>query len=253
MLYTVKEVAELTGATIKTLHYYHKIGLLDPCEITDAGYRLYGEKELESLQQILFYRELDFSLNDIKKALEDEPSRLTCLTKQQDLLMVRRQRLDCLLKTIEKSIILTRKGEVMDKSSMFQGFNKEEWENSLSEQREYIKEKYGYDIPEVKEEQVDNMNENAAEAKHFILYLSYALKNGWKANDKRIQKVIYRHIAFLNSHGNKITAKSFAAQAKFFVEDDFHRNMLESQQIGLSYYLSIAADMYATSDQEKIE
>ncbi|XWX60162.1 MerR family transcriptional regulator [Desulfitobacterium sp. AusDCA] len=64
MLYTVKEVAELAGVTIKTLHHYHKIGLLLPCEITDAGYRLYGPKELERLQQILFYRELDFSLND---------------------------------------------------------------------------------------------------------------------------------------------------------------------------------------------
>ncbi len=68
--YTVKEIAELTGVTIKTLHHYHKIGLLEPCKVTDAGYRLYGIKELERLQQILFYRELDFSLGDIKKLLK---------------------------------------------------------------------------------------------------------------------------------------------------------------------------------------
>lgn len=248
MLYTVKNVAELTGVTIKTLHHYHKIGLLEPCEITDAGYRLYGEKELERLQQILFYRELDFSLNDIKKALEDEPSRLMSLAKQQELLMARRQRLDCLLKTIGKSIILTKKGEVMDKSAMFQGFNKEEWESSLSEQRKYIKEKYGYDLPEVKEDQVDDMNEKAAEAKQFICYLSEALRNGWKANDMRIKQVLEKHITFLNNHGNNIDAKSFAAQAKFFLEDDFHRNMLESQQVGLSYYLFVVAEMYTTSN-----
>jgi DNA-binding transcriptional MerR regulator len=59
MLYTVNEVA-----TVKTLHHYHKIGLLEPCDISDAGYRLYGNEELERLQQILFYRELDFSLKD---------------------------------------------------------------------------------------------------------------------------------------------------------------------------------------------
>jgi DNA-binding transcriptional MerR regulator len=61
MLYTVKEVSDLSGVTIKTLHHYHKIGLLKPREISEAGYRLYGERELERLQEILFYRELELS------------------------------------------------------------------------------------------------------------------------------------------------------------------------------------------------
>lgn len=245
MLYTVKEVSELTGATIKTLHYYHKIGLLQPCEITDVGYRLYGTKELERLQQILFYRELDFSLKDIKKALEGELNRLECLDKQQKLLLARKQRLDCLLKTINESIVLGKKGEVMDKSIMFKGFNKEEWKDALSEQSKYIKDKYGYDMPEVQEAQVDNMNEQAIEAQKFIDYIKDGLKSGWKANDERIQEVFKNHITFLNNHGHNTDAKSFAAQTRFFVDDDFHRSMLENQQVGLSYYLYTAADMYA--------
>ena len=247
MIYTVKEVAEIAGVTIKTLHHYHKIGLLKPSQITDAGYRLYGEKELERLQQILFYRELDFSLNDIKKALEDEPSRLVCLTEQQELLNARKQRLDCLLKTIGDSIVLARRGVIMDKSAMFNGLNKEEWENALSEQSEYLEDKYGYELPEVKATQVVNLNEQAAEAQQFIISISEALKNGWKANDNRLQEVLKEHIAFLNKHGHNTDAKAFAAQAKFFLEDDFHRKMLESQQIGLSYYLYVTADMYAAN------
>lgn len=87
MQYTVKEVERLTGVTVKALHHYHKIGLLVPYEISDAGYRFYGENELERLQQILFYRELDFSLKDIKKAMDNEPNRLECLTQQKDLLL----------------------------------------------------------------------------------------------------------------------------------------------------------------------
>ncbi|AET66284.1 putative transcriptional regulator [Desulfosporosinus orientis DSM 765] len=94
MLYTVKEAANLTGITVKTLYHYHKIGLLTPQSISDAGYRLYSMKELEQLQRILFFRELDFSLKDIKKVLEDEPSRQLCLTNQYELLYARRQRLD---------------------------------------------------------------------------------------------------------------------------------------------------------------
>lgn len=245
MLYTVKEVAELAGVTIKTLHHYHKIGLLQPREITDAGYRLYGAKELEQLQQILFYRELDFSLKDVKKALEDESSRLECLTKQQELLIARKQRLECLLKTIGDSITLAKKGEVMDKSAMFNGLKKEEWENALSEQGKYLKDKYGYNMPKVQDDQVDNLNEQAAEAKRFICGISDALKNGWKADDKKLQQMLENHISYLKSQGHSINAKSFAAQARFFLEDEFHRNMLEKQQIGLSYYLCIAAEMYA--------
>ena len=248
MLYTIKEVAELTGVTIKALHHYHKIGLLQPCEITDAGYRLYGQDTLELLQQILFYRDLDFPLNDIKKVLENEPTRIECLVKQQELLFARKQRLDCLLKTINESIVLGKKGEVMDKSAMFQGFNKEEWKEVLSEQSEYLKEKYGYDMPTVDDSHVDSMNEQAKEAQQFIGRIRDALKNGWKANDEKMQEILRDHITFLNRHGHNIDAKSFAAQTKFFIDDDFHRGMLENQLIGLSYFLCIAADIYANSN-----
>lgn len=196
MLYKVKEISELTGVTIKTLYYYHKIGLLKPCKISDAGYRLYGEKELERLQQILFYKELDFSLKDIKKTLENEPSRIMCLIKQQKLLFARRQRSDVLLETIGNSINLVKKGETMNKEEMFKGFNVDEWENALLEHNNYIKDNYGYQIPKIKYENLENMNESAKEAQRFIEYLATALKSGWKASDKRLQKVLKDHIKF---------------------------------------------------------
>lgn len=75
MLYTVNEVAKLSGTTIKTLYHYQKIGLLMPEVVTENGYRYYGENELKRLQQILFYRELDFPLDRVKAALDHEPDR----------------------------------------------------------------------------------------------------------------------------------------------------------------------------------
>lgn len=63
---TVKEVADLAGISVRTLHYYDDIGLLVPDEITDSGYRLYSDENLETLQQILFFKELDFPLKEIK-------------------------------------------------------------------------------------------------------------------------------------------------------------------------------------------
>jgi Predicted transcriptional regulators len=246
MLYSVNEVANLTGVTVKTLYHYHKIGLLEPYEISDAGYRLYSSNDLERLQQILFYRELDFTLKDIKKALEDEPRRLLCLTNQYELLIARRQRLDCVLKTLEKSITLTKKGETMDKNAMFVGLNRDEWENALSEQNEYLKDKYGANLL-AKDIQVDDLNLKATEAKQFLKNMSDALKNHWAVTDERLHNLIDEHLEFLNNHGTTIDAKSFVGQTKFFLQDEFHRDMLENQQTGLSYYLFIAAEEFAVT------
>lgn len=92
---------------------------------------MYGVKELERLQQILFYRELDFPLEKIKQLLEGE-SRLGILSDQKDLLLARKQRLDRLIQTLDESIESVVKGEVMDQSSMFKGFESEQkWKNAL--------------------------------------------------------------------------------------------------------------------------
>jgi DNA-binding transcriptional MerR regulator len=248
MFYTVKEVAELTGITVKTLYHYHKIGLLKPCRISQAGYRLYGTKELERLQQILFYRELEFSLQDIQKALEDEPGRQACLRNQYELLIARRQRLDCLLKTLEESILHAGKGIMMDNKAMFKGFNQEEWKNALSEQNKYLQEKYAYDMMAQNDIQADDLNEKAMEARQFLQSLAQALQNGWAITDERLHTLIENHLHFLNTHGIKIDAQSFVSQTRFFLEDDFHRNMLENQQPGLCYYLCLAAEKFASTN-----
>ena len=67
---TVKEVSEITGLTIRTLRYYDEIGLLKPTQLTDAGYRLYDNRALEKLQEIMFFRELEVPLTDIKEMME---------------------------------------------------------------------------------------------------------------------------------------------------------------------------------------
>lgn len=68
---TVKEISNITGISVRTLHYYDKIGLLKPTEKSDAGYRLYDDKALEQLQQILFFREFDIPLKEIKTLMEN--------------------------------------------------------------------------------------------------------------------------------------------------------------------------------------
>ena len=177
MSYTVHEVSKLSGVTIKTLYHYQKVGLLMPESVGENGYRYYGDKELKQLQQILFYRELDFSLKNIKKALDNEPDRLCCLNEQYSMLKEREHRLTGILHTLEEAIQQEKKGVAMSKEKMFRGLNKNQWEEALADQNKYLKEKYDYEL-DVNNIDVDEMNEKADEAVEFMSYMAAALKNG---------------------------------------------------------------------------
>ena len=95
---TVHEVSRLTGVSIRTLQYYDRIGLLPPAEYTDAGYRLYDDAALETLQQILLFRELEFPLKDIGRIIHN-PSfdRQKALDQQIELLELKKEHLDSLI------------------------------------------------------------------------------------------------------------------------------------------------------------
>ncbi|QJD85956.1 MerR family transcriptional regulator [Cohnella herbarum] len=251
MLYTVKEVSELSNVTIKTLHYYHKIGLLIPSTVSDAGYRLYGSKELERLQEILFYKELEFPLDQIKEMMEHLSDRLSILSEQEELLLRRKQRLDIIVQTLRKSIAHIKGGETMDNQEMFKGFeNEEDWKRALTDQNQYLQETYGMEALEVAPTDVLELNEQAVEAMTFMNNMASSLREGIKHNDEKIGNWIGNHLEFMNGHGNPISANDFAAQTRFFLSDDFHLKMLEGQQTGLAYYLSAAAESFAAKNLE---
>ena len=99
---TVKEISDLTGISVRTLHYYDEIGLLKPTEKSDAGYPLYDYKALETLQQILFFREFDISLKEIKAVL-DNPAleRNQILQVQRKMLVTKKERMERLIASID--------------------------------------------------------------------------------------------------------------------------------------------------------
>ena len=110
---TVKQVTTLTGVSVRTLHYYDELGLLTPSEVTAAGYRLYGDDKLERLQQILFFRELDFPLREIARILDSPDfSRQEALRQQKRLLTLKRDRLEgqsrVFMHNIRFSFVLSR-------------------------------------------------------------------------------------------------------------------------------------------------
>lgn len=100
---SISQVARLTCISIRTLQYYDEIGLLKPSELTASGYRLYNDEALQTLQQILFFKELGFSLKEIKEILENPDfDRIAAFKKQKELFLLKRNRINRLIELLER-------------------------------------------------------------------------------------------------------------------------------------------------------
>lgn len=128
--YPVKKLAKIAGVSVRTLHHYDRIGLLKPSERTPAGYRLYGRDEMLRLQQILFYKELDFGLKAIRELLDDPGfDRLQSLENHRKMLLARKKRLGKLVQTITKTIVHLKKEVKMNYEELYEGLPKEQAES----------------------------------------------------------------------------------------------------------------------------
>lgn len=243
-MYTVHEVAKMAHSTVKTLHYYHKIGLLIPEQTTEAGYRLYGKKDVERLQQILFYKELDFPLKDIKQLLDGELDRENTLMHQKYLLQQKIERLKGLIKTINSSIQSAKEGVDLDMETMFKGFeSEEEWKEALKDQNEHLKKEYNLNLSNEPMD-VESMNESAREAQSFNEDMIRFLQEGFSAKDPKVFDRVKEHLSFLDKKGHPATPQDFRNQTEFFIEDDFHRTMFDQWQVGYIYFLNNVAANY---------
>ena len=119
----------MAGVTPRTLHHYDEIGLLKPSRIGDNGYRYYGEESLLKLQQILFYRELDFPLDDIRKIMgRRDFDVLSTLETHKESLIRQMERTKRLLVTVDNTINHIKGEKLMSQKDLFEGFSEEEQE-----------------------------------------------------------------------------------------------------------------------------
>ena len=160
--YGVKEVANLSGVSIRTLHHYDAIGLLKPVQRTEAGYRSYGADELLRLQQILFYKELDFPLKKIKALLEAPDFDLVnALEQHKSALKLRQKRIAQLLKTLDHTVNELKKGGIMSKpETLYEGLPKE----FGTTYREEVRQSYGEDALANSESALQNLGKKGVEA-----------------------------------------------------------------------------------------
>lgn len=126
MAYTVKKLASVSGVSVRTLHFYDEMGLLAPAYVGDNGYRYYEEEQLLMLQQILFFREMGFELKQIQDVLnQSDFDKLQALKTHKEVLLSKQQRLQELMRTIDKTIEQLSGGKRMKSEELYYGFDSE--------------------------------------------------------------------------------------------------------------------------------
>lgn len=235
----VKEVADLVGISVRTLHHYDEIGLLTPEETTEAGYRIYSEKDLENLQQILFFKELGFPLKKIKEIMES-PSfdRLEALEMQHHMLLEKKSQLEKMIHTVEKTIQHS-KGELkMSNKEKFEGFD-----FSHNPYEKEARERWGDQAVDEANEKAKNMTSFDQE-KFNEIYRNLASLRHLSPDSKEAQEGIEEWYQFLNKFGN-YSLEAFKGLGQMYVDDERFTKNIDQFGEGLAAFMRDAMATYA--------
>ena len=229
MEYSMNKLTKMSGVSTRTLRYYDEIGLLKPTRVASSGYRIYGQEQADTLQQILLYRELDFSLRDIKKLLfAPDYDRDRAFASHLSALREKRERLDTLILNVTKSIA-TMKGEVtMTDQEKFEGFKQKHIDNNEAKYGAEIREKYGDEAIELSNKKIKGMSEEQwQKSQELSAEINEALKAALTSGDpgsKIAQKACDLHRQWLcmfweegaySKEAHKGLAETYVADERF--------------------------------------
>lgn len=241
----VKEVADLVGISVRTLHHYDEIGLLKPTNVTEAGYRLYSDENLETLPQILFFKELGFSLKRIKEILE-HPSfdYQEALQTQHQMLLEKRKQLDNIIETIEKTIQQS-KGEIqMTNQEKFAGFD---FSHNPHEQE--AREKWGNQAVDQANKQAASMT--ALDQKRFNeVFQNLAAIRHLAPDCEEAQKGIHKWYGFLNKMGN-YSPGAFKNLGQMYIDDERFTKNIDKFEARLALFMRDAMAYYADHEEKQ--
>ncbi|MBS4210072.1 MerR family transcriptional regulator [Bacillus sp. FJAT-50079] len=243
----VKEVADLVGISVRTLHHYDEIGLLAPEKTTEAGYRLYSDDNLETLQQILFFKELGFPLKKIKEII-NRPSfdRQEALELHRKMLLEKRKRLNQMIATIEKTI-QHAKGEIeMSNEEKFKGFD---FSHNRYEQE--ARERWGDEAVDQANTKVTSMSKG--EKKEFEnrfneIYHGLAAIRHTAPESDEAQARIKEWFDFLNQMGD-YSLDAFKGLGQMYVDDERFTKNIDQFGEGLAQFMCDAMAVFAHTNK----
>lgn len=240
----IKEVAELAGISVRTLHHYDEIGLFKPAAITESGYRQYSDEDLETLQQILFFKELGFPLKEIKDVL-NSPSfdRRDALELQRKLLLEKRARLNKMIGLVEKTIRHTE-GEIhMSNKEKFEGFD---FTHNPYEQE--ARDRWGDEAVDKSIAKAGKMSKEqqkaVSEAWNTIYTRLAGLRHG-SPESEEAQEAIKEWYTFLNSNFGSYSYEAFKGLGQLYVDDERFTKNIDQYGGGLAAFMRDAMAIFA--------
>ncbi|PLR95143.1 MerR family transcriptional regulator [Bacillus sp. T33-2] len=249
MEYTVQKLGKMAGISTRTLRYYDEIGILKPARMNSSGYRIYGQEEVDRLQQVLFYRELGLSLDRIKEIVTD-PSfdGAEALREHREQLLDKRKQLDMLIANVEKTIASTEGRITMTDQEKFEGFKQKMIDDNEKKYGKEIREKYGDDTVNKSNEKLKNMTqEQHAEvtrlANEVTATLAEAFKNGDPGSDIA-QKAADLHKQWLAYYWSEYSKEAHAGLAQMYVDDERFKAYYDKDQPGTAEFLRDAIHIF---------
>ena len=235
----IKEFAEFVGVSVRTLHYYDEIGLLVPAYVDEyTGYRYYNENSLLRMQEILFYRELDFSLKSIGEILSS-PNYDTnkALKEQKNLLTLKKERLERLISAVD---------DAMKGKNIMSAFDNSEFEKHKAEAKEKWgkTDAYKEHAEKTKHYSKDKWNKLAGEMNDILAGFAVCMKNGKEpdpADAQNLVKMLQNHIT---ENYYLCTNKILAGLGQMYVADERFRNNIDKHADGTAAFIREAIEAY---------
>lgn len=250
MEYTIKKIANLSGVSARTLRFYDEIDLLKPARVNSSGYRIYGQNEVNRLQQILFYREMDLKLEEIKEILDNPDFDVgQALMEHQEKLVAKRQEIDRLLASVQQTMKYY-KGEIeMSDQEKFTAFKEQKVAKNEAKYGKEIREKYGEETVErsnkkylnLTEEQMQEMAETEVQLFEKIgIYLEQP------EIESDVAKEIFRlHKKWLSYTWPTYSAEAHKGLGMMYIADERFTAYYDEKHAGAAQALNDAIQYYA--------
>lgn len=243
----VNEIATLTGVTVRTLHYYDEIGLLPPSSFSGAGYRLYTNSDLARLQEILFFRELDFSLHEIKQILTAPGyDRVEALRRQHQLLVAQKNRLERLIQLTEQSM----KG---DTTMSFTEFDMSEINAHKKQYAEEVQQRWGaseaYAESQKKTGKYTADQWQSIQGEMATLFDGFAALRGTDPAAPAAASLVAQWQGCISKHFYSCTNEILAGLGQMYAGDDRFAKNIDKHGQGTAQFMSDAIAAYCAKEQ----
>lgn len=250
MAYTIKELAELAGISTRTLRFYEEKGLLNPLRTGTGEYRIYSEAEVDVLWQILFFKEMGFSLAQIEEAMKSENfDRIKAMEEQLQNLEAEKKRINCLIATVKKTI-QKEKGEIeMSDKEKFEGLKKGLVEENEKKYGKEIRGKYGEEtidegnrkIMNLSKEEYDKMQ---AMTEEILEKLKAAVTEGKDYKEEAGKEIAFLHKEWLGFFWSTYSVAAHHGVAQMYVADERFTAYYDKDQPGCAEFLKNAIEYH---------